>query len=112
MQPAASDDGKDKDQLTARTEGGRLVRFTGCDSLIGTYQNITVTGCTLISTSAAIKFGSESEALFRNIIVENCVISRSNRGISLQLRDPGSIENVLFHNIIIGTIACCISLSH
>lgn len=69
----------------------------------GPCENITVTGCTLISTSAAIKFGSESEALFRNIIVENCVISRSNRGISLQLRDPGSIENVLFHNIIIGT---------
>ena len=69
----------------------------------GPCENITVTGCTLISTSAAIKFGSESEALFRNIIIENCVISRSNRGISLQLRDPGSIENVLFHNIIIGT---------
>ena len=69
----------------------------------GPCENITVTGCTLISTSAAIKFGSESEALFRNIIVENCVISRSNRGISLQLRDPGSIENVLFHNIIIDT---------
>ena len=69
----------------------------------GPCENITVTGCTLVSTSAAIKFGSESEALFRNIIVENCVISRSNRGISLQLRDPGSIENVLFHNIIIGT---------
>ena len=69
----------------------------------GPCENITVTGCTLISTSAAIKFGSESEVLFRNIIVENCVISRSNRGISLQLRDPGSIENVLFHNIIIGT---------
>lgn len=69
----------------------------------GPCENITVTGCTLISTSAAIKFGSESEALFRNIIVENCVISRSNRAISLQLRDPGSIENVLLHNIIIGT---------
>ena len=39
-------DGKDKEQLTARTEGGRLVRFTGCDSLIGTYQNINITGCT------------------------------------------------------------------
>ena len=37
-------DGKDKDQLTARTEGGRLVRFCGDDSLIGTYQNITITG--------------------------------------------------------------------
>ncbi len=69
----------------------------------GPCENITVTGCTLISTSAAIKFGSESEALFRNIIVENCVISRTNRAISLQLRDPGSIENVLFHNIIIDT---------
>lgn len=69
----------------------------------GPCENITVTNCTLISTSAAIKFGSESEALFRNILIENCVISRSNRGISLQLRDPGSIENVLFHNITIQT---------
>jgi len=39
-------DGRDKDMLTARTEGGRLVRFAGCDSLIGTYQNLTITGCT------------------------------------------------------------------
>ena len=39
-------DGKDKDMLTARTEGGRLVRFAGCDSLIGTYQNVTITGAT------------------------------------------------------------------
>ena len=39
-------DGKDKEQLTARTEGGRLVRFAGDDALIGTYQNITITGAT------------------------------------------------------------------
>ncbi len=39
-------DGRDKDMLTARTEGGRLVRFAGCDSLIGTYQTITITGAT------------------------------------------------------------------
>ena len=69
----------------------------------GPCENITVTNCTLTSTSAAIKFGSESEALFRNIIIENCVISHSNRAISLQLRDQGSIEHVLFHNIVIGT---------
>ena len=69
----------------------------------GPCENITVTNCTLISTSAAIKFGSESEAPFRNIFVENCCISRSNRGISLQLRDKGAIENVAFHNISIET---------
>ena len=39
-------DGKDKEQLTARTEGGRLVRFAGDENLIGTYQNITITGST------------------------------------------------------------------
>ena len=37
-------DGRDKDMLTARTEGGRLVRFPGEDALIGTYRNITITG--------------------------------------------------------------------
>lgn len=69
----------------------------------GPCENITVTNCTLTSTSAAIKFGSESEDVFRNILIENCCISRSNRGISLQLRDAGSIENVYFHNISIET---------
>jgi tRNA-2-methylthio-N6-dimethylallyladenosine synthase len=39
-------DGMDKELLTARTEGGRLVRFPGSESLIGTYQNITITGAT------------------------------------------------------------------
>ena len=39
-------DGQDKDALTARTEGGRLVRFTGDPTLIGTYQFLTITGST------------------------------------------------------------------
>ena len=39
-------DGKDKELLTARTEGGRLVRFAGCEELIGTYQTLTITGAT------------------------------------------------------------------
>ena len=39
-------DGTDKEFLTARTEGGRLVRFVGDSTLIGTYQYITVTGAT------------------------------------------------------------------
>ena len=39
-------DGKDKDLLTARTEGGRLVRFPGDESLIGSFRQIEITGAT------------------------------------------------------------------
>ncbi len=80
-----------------------VFKNTAAAEKYGPCENITVTGCTLISTSAAIKFGSESEDVFRNILVENCTISRSNRAISLQLRDKGSMENIRFHNLCIGT---------
>lgn len=69
----------------------------------GATENITISSCTLISTSAAIKFGTEGECDFRNIVVNNCTISRSNRGISLQIRDCGNVENVSFSNMTIET---------
>ena len=47
-------DGTDKDQLTARTEGGRLVRFAGCPDLIGTYQYITISSATTWSLTGAL----------------------------------------------------------
>ena len=47
-------DGRDKELLTARTEGGRLVRFAGCDELIGTYQNLKITGATTWSLTGEL----------------------------------------------------------
>ena len=47
-------DGKDKEMLTARTEGGRLVRFAGCEELIGTYRDLTITGCTTWSLTGEL----------------------------------------------------------
>ena len=47
-------DGVDKDKLTARTEGGRLVRFSGEESMIGTYQNITIDGATTWSLTGRL----------------------------------------------------------
>ena len=47
-------DGTDGGSLTARTEGGRLVRFPGCPELIGTYQNLTITGSTTWSLTGEL----------------------------------------------------------
>ena len=47
-------DDQDGNQLTARTEGGRLVRFEGDVSLIGTYQIITITGSTTWSLTGTL----------------------------------------------------------
>ena len=47
-------DGMDKELMTARTEGGRLVRFAGCENMIGTYQDLTITGATTWSLTGAL----------------------------------------------------------
>ena len=48
-------DGVDKGMLTARTEGGRLVRFPGAEDLIGTYQDLTITGSNTWSLTGELK---------------------------------------------------------
>ncbi len=97
----------------------RNVRITNChvecgdDAIVlkntadhmqyGPTENVLISNCTLVSTSAGIKFGTEGEDDFRNVCVTNCSISNSNRGISLQIRDKGNVENVMFSNITIET---------
>jgi hypothetical protein len=64
-------------------------------------ENIVVNNCTLVSTSTALKIGTESHGDFRNIIFSNCVITNTNRGISIVVRDGATVENVYFTNLII-----------
>ncbi len=47
-------DGADREWLTARTEGGRLVRFRGDEALIGQYAWLTITGATTWSLTGAL----------------------------------------------------------
>ena len=47
-------DGRDGDLLTARTEGGRLVRFKGEDGLIGQFLQIRITDSTTWSLTGEI----------------------------------------------------------
>ena len=48
---------EDGDLLTARTEGGRLVRFAGDPALIGSYQNLEITGSTTWSLTGTLQEG-------------------------------------------------------
>ena len=68
----------------------------------GPTENVLVTNCTMISTSCSVKLGSENMDAIRNIEVRDCVIRSSNRGIGIQNRDEGVVENVLFKNITVG----------
>ena len=48
-------DGTDKDLLTARTEGGRLVRLEGDPSLVGSFVPVTITGSTTWSLTGKLQ---------------------------------------------------------
>lgn len=66
----------------------------------GPTENVTVTGCTLVSTSCAIKLGSENTQGIRNSVFNAIIISGTNRAIGIQNRDEGVIENIIFSNIV------------
>ncbi len=112
----ANSDGIDPDHCSnVRIIGCHVVCADDCiclkaskgNSEYGPCENIIISGCTLTSTSAAIKIGTEGVGDFRNVIVDSCVVSRSDRGISIQIRDGGNVSNVSFSNIIIETRRFC-----
>ncbi|MCD8282676.1 MAG: glycosyl hydrolase family 28 protein [Prevotella sp.] len=65
----------------------------------GACQDITITGCKMTSRSCAFKIGSENVDEIKNVVVSDCVITGSNRGIGIQNRDEGTVRNVSFENI-------------
>ena len=108
----ANSDGIDPDHSTnVRILGCHVTCADDCICLksssgnmeYGPTRNVVISGCTLVSTSAALKIGTEGTGDFENVVVDNCVISNTNRGISIQIRDGGNVRNVSFSNIIIDT---------
>ena len=69
----------------------------------GPCENINVTGCSMISSSAAVKIEPEGPAAIRDVTITGCTIRRSNRGICILNRDGSLIENVICSNLVIGT---------
>lgn len=65
----------------------------------GLCENIVVTNCILKSTSCAVKIGSENVTGIRNAVFSSIIIKESNRGLGIQNRDEGFIEDISFDNI-------------
>lgn len=70
----------------------------------GPCENITVTNCTVRSSCAALRIGTESFAPIRNVVFSNCIVYGSHRGIVIDGRDSSLIENIIFSNIQIETV--------
>lgn len=69
----------------------------------GPCENITVTGCTLVSSSAAVKIEPEGPDPVRNAVIADCTITNSNRGIAVLNRDGATVENIICSNLVIAT---------
>jgi hypothetical protein len=64
-------------------------------------ENITIVNCRFSSASAAIKFTEGIRVGIRNVVIDNCVITNCNRGITLQIVDGGFIRDVIISNLTI-----------
>ena len=66
-------------------------------------ENITITNCRLSSASSALKFCDGNMNAIRKVVVDNCVITGSNRGLAFMVFDGGVVEDVVLSNL---TVEC------
>ncbi len=66
-------------------------------------ENITVTNCRFSSASSAIKFCDGNQVAVRKVLINNVVITDSNRGIAFMTFDGGYVSDVVIANVTIET---------
>ena len=66
-------------------------------------EDITVTNCRLSSASSALKFCDGNSKAIRRVVVDNVVITNSNRGLAFMVFDGGIVEDVVISNVTIQT---------
>jgi hypothetical protein len=90
-------------------KGCRDVRILGCDidtgddciAIFGS-ERVSVTGCTLSTRSLGVRVGYTGGDI-RDCVFTNLVIHEANRGIGVFVRGSGSVENVIFSDIVVRT---------
>jgi polygalacturonase len=65
----------------------------------GPCANIVVRDCVLETQDSGVKIGTETTADIHDVLFERCKITRSSRGLTIQLRDEGNVYNIDFRDI-------------
>ena len=80
--------------------------YAGDDAIVlksygGVNERIHVSNCMLQTNCSALKLGAnESYGTIRQVVMSNCVIRDSSRGISLYCMGGGTFEDISFSNIV------------
>ncbi|MDZ7402143.1 MAG: glycosyl hydrolase family 28 protein [candidate division KSB1 bacterium] len=108
LEKAANSDGLDIDGCRDVTISGCTIKTaddaiciksTANDGQFRDCENVIVSNCILISSSCALKLGTESHGNFRHIIFNHCVIRNTNRGLGIFIRDGGTASHIIFSDI-------------
>ncbi|MEO7587248.1 MAG: glycosyl hydrolase family 28 protein [Arachnia sp.] len=85
--------------------GDDAISLKTCEEFpdLGITSDVTITNCTLQSTSSAVVVGVDAVADIRNVVVSNCVVRSSHRGLAVNLGQEGNFENILFSDCIVET---------
>ena len=92
--------GDDAIVVTGITDHGPII--PGFIGYRGVSENIVAAHCTLASRSCGVRVGY-GENDMANCVFSDLVITDSNRGLGVFVRNKGSISNVLFSNVVIAT---------
>jgi len=76
-----------------------VVKSTRQTNDFGACANIHVHDCVIRTQDAGLKIGTETTGDIHDILFERCKIFSSSRGLCIQLRDEGSVSNVVFRDI-------------
>ncbi len=76
-----------------------VIKATRQDAGFGPCSGITVKDCVLETQDSGVKIGTETTQDIHGITFERCEIRSSCRGVTIQLRDEGSVFDVDFRDI-------------
>lgn len=105
----ANNDGIDPDCCRDVVISNCLVR-TGDDAIVvkstgpmsrryGASENVAITGCILHSRDSALKIGTETHGVIRNVTLSDCVIDDCSRAVGVWVRDGGTVEDIHVHHL-------------